>query len=140
MEQQPLNDIRPLLQQKIFGNPCDENFNPCSRALFNWLRVGKPITSFKNCLVLAYGKYCLACRYPTSDSTFGPYCTRFATCFGKSLMVVWPQLHCFLYTCCAVHFKTMAGISINCPGAYQLFSVVTKIAATIAALLRDVFD
>ena len=52
MEQQPLNDIRQLLQQKIFGNPCVENFNPCSRALFNRLSIGKPITSFKNCLVL----------------------------------------------------------------------------------------
>ena len=39
MEQQPLNEIRQLLQQKIFGHSCVENFNPYSRAIFNRLRI-----------------------------------------------------------------------------------------------------
>ena len=39
MEQQPLNEIRQLLQCKIFGNPCVQNFNPYSRAIFNRLRL-----------------------------------------------------------------------------------------------------
>ncbi|MEO6734528.1 MAG: IS91 family transposase [Ferruginibacter sp.] len=39
MEPQTLSDIRQLLQQKIFGNPCVESFNPYSRAIFNRLRI-----------------------------------------------------------------------------------------------------
>ena len=39
MEQQTLSDLRQLLQQKIFGNPCVENFNPYSRFIFNRLRM-----------------------------------------------------------------------------------------------------
>ena len=39
MEQQPLNEIRQLLQQKIFGHSCIESFNPYSRAIFNRLRI-----------------------------------------------------------------------------------------------------
>jgi Putative transposase/Transposase zinc-binding domain len=39
MEQQTLSDIRQLLQQKIFGNPCVENFNPYSRSIFKRLRI-----------------------------------------------------------------------------------------------------
>ena len=39
MTQQPLNNIRQLLQQKIFGNPCVQSFNPYSRAIFNRLRI-----------------------------------------------------------------------------------------------------
>ena len=39
MEQQPLSEVRQLLQQKIFGNACVESFNPYSRAIFNRLRI-----------------------------------------------------------------------------------------------------
>ena len=39
MEQQPFNNIRQLLQQKIFGNACVANFNPYSCAIFNRLRI-----------------------------------------------------------------------------------------------------
>ena len=39
MTQQPLNDIRQLLQLKIFGNPCVQSFNSYSRAIFNRLRL-----------------------------------------------------------------------------------------------------
>ena len=39
MEQQPLNEIRQLLQQKIFGHKCVESFNAYSRAIFNRLRI-----------------------------------------------------------------------------------------------------
>ena len=39
MEQQPINEIRQLLQQKIFGHTCVKNFNPYSRAVFNRLRI-----------------------------------------------------------------------------------------------------
>src|SRR5665647_262707 len=39
MEQQTLNEIRQLLQQKIFGHKSVENFNPYSRAIFNRLRI-----------------------------------------------------------------------------------------------------
>jgi hypothetical protein len=36
---QQLSEIRQLLQQKIFGHPCVNNFNPYSRAIFNRLRI-----------------------------------------------------------------------------------------------------
>lgn len=39
MEAQPLNEIRQLLQQKIFAHPCVHHFNPCSRAIFNRLSL-----------------------------------------------------------------------------------------------------
>ncbi|MBC7868398.1 MAG: IS91 family transposase [Gloeobacteraceae cyanobacterium ES-bin-316] len=39
MEQQPLNDIRQLLQRKIFGHKCTEDFNPYSRAIFHRLQI-----------------------------------------------------------------------------------------------------
>jgi Putative transposase/Transposase zinc-binding domain len=39
MEPQPLNDIRQLLQQKVFGHPCVDNFNSYSRAIFGRLRL-----------------------------------------------------------------------------------------------------
>ena len=39
MEQQSINEIRQLLQQKIFGHTCVKNFNPYSRAVFNRLRI-----------------------------------------------------------------------------------------------------
>jgi Putative transposase/Transposase zinc-binding domain len=38
MAQQPLSEIRQLLQQKIFDHPCVESFNPYSRAVFNRLQ------------------------------------------------------------------------------------------------------
>lgn len=39
MEQQTLNEIRQLLQQKIFGHKSVENFNPYSRAIFKRLQL-----------------------------------------------------------------------------------------------------
>jgi Putative transposase/Transposase zinc-binding domain len=39
MEQQPLNEIRQLLQRKIFGHKCVEDFNIYSRSIFNRLRL-----------------------------------------------------------------------------------------------------
>ncbi|MBC7866962.1 MAG: IS91 family transposase [Gloeobacteraceae cyanobacterium ES-bin-316] len=39
MEQQPLNEIRQLLQQKIFGHKCVDNFNVYSRSVFNRLHM-----------------------------------------------------------------------------------------------------
>jgi hypothetical protein len=39
MEAQPINEIRQLLQQKIFGHTCVKNFNPYSQAIFNRLRI-----------------------------------------------------------------------------------------------------
>lgn len=39
MEQQPLSEIRQLLQQRIFGHPIVQQFNPYSKAIFHRLSV-----------------------------------------------------------------------------------------------------
>ena len=38
-QQQTINEIQQLLQQKIFGHPCVENFNPYSRAVLKRLQL-----------------------------------------------------------------------------------------------------
>ena len=39
MQQQPLSELRQLLQQKIFAHPCVQQFNPYSLAVFNRLSI-----------------------------------------------------------------------------------------------------
>jgi hypothetical protein len=59
MEQQTLSDIRQLLQQKIFGNPCVKNFNPYSRAIFQRLRI---------CHTSGIGVHRLKCNNPSCSN------------------------------------------------------------------------
>lgn len=59
MEQQPLNEIRQLLQQKIFGHKCAESFNLFSRAIFNRLRI---------CHTAGIGVHHLKCTTTTCDN------------------------------------------------------------------------
>lgn len=53
MEQQPLNEIRQLLQRYIFGHSCTQQFNPYSRAIFHRLSV---------CHTAAIGVHHLKCN------------------------------------------------------------------------------
>ena len=64
MEQQSLSEIRQLLQQKIFGNRCVENFNIYSRAILNRLRL---------CHTAGIGVHHLKCNKAGCDNTHYQY-------------------------------------------------------------------
>ena len=59
MQPQPLNEIKQLLQQKIFGHPCVENFNLYSRAVFNRLQL---------CHTAGIGVHHLTCNKKSCDN------------------------------------------------------------------------
>ena len=64
MEQQPLNEIRQLLQQKIFGHKCVDNFNVYSRSVFNRLRM---------CHTAGIGVHHLKCNKTSCSNEYYQY-------------------------------------------------------------------
>ena len=61
---QQLNEIRQLLQQKIFGHTSIKNFNICSQAIFN--RLNK-------CHTAAIGVHHLKCNKASCDNQLYQY-------------------------------------------------------------------